>query len=100
MFNQKIMFWITKTYLIAYNFISFFSWLFILYDSSEISKVQSLAMLEIFHSGLGLVKSPILTTIIQISSRMLIVTMLEEIHLKSHFYTLMVVSWGLTEIVR
>jgi Protein tyrosine phosphatase-like protein, PTPLA len=91
---------LAKYYLLAYNLVSCFGWLYVLYDSTWLALVQSLAILEVFHSAIGLVKSSFQTTVMQISSRLFIVFLLEAYHYESSFFSLMLVSWALTEIVR
>jgi len=65
--------------------------------------VQSLAILEIFHSLFRLVNSPVLTTVMQVSSRLFLVwaitpnSALAQNHWSLYF---MVLSWSLVEIPR
>jgi len=65
--------------------------------------VQSMMLLEVLHSLIGLVSSPVVTVAIQVSSRILLVW--------GHLYWvpqcqqhwslfMMVISWGITEVVR
>jgi very-long-chain (3R)-3-hydroxyacyl-CoA dehydratase len=110
----------TKSYLIGYNSVSAFLWgcvlvrLLILYPlvgfkfvSGGVADftrwVQTMALLEVVHSMLGLVKSPIVTTAMQIASRLLlvwgVVYMFPDCAL-SPAYTTMVFAWSVTEVVR
>jgi len=64
---------------------------------------QHLALLEIAHSALGLVSSPLLTTIIQVASRLVVLDVFtypsSSCHDKYSLY-LMVLSWSCVEIPR
>ena len=84
-----------QTYLLIYNAVCFILWttitlrLFLLapllypsghlhgvYDalySPLLTATQSLALLEILHSAIGLVRAPIATTLLQVTSRLLVV---------------------------
>ena len=83
---------LVRTYLIAYNLVSCLLWSYVwflivqhlltaphpiktLYSHIHrpLQLTQSLAALEILHSLLGLVRSPVLTTALQVSSRLFIV---------------------------
>uniref|UniRef100_A0A060T2I4 Very-long-chain (3R)-3-hydroxyacyl-CoA dehydratase n=1 Tax=Blastobotrys adeninivorans TaxID=409370 RepID=A0A060T2I4_BLAAD len=109
-----------KQYLVAYNSLSAFLWLcvlgrliilfplvgskFVAGGLADFTKyVQTLAVLEVVHSVLGLVKSPIVTTVIQISSRLLlvwgVVDLFPEVAQNVAFST-MVLAWSVTEVVR
>ncbi|OJA09863.1 hypothetical protein AZE42_06258, partial [Rhizopogon vesiculosus] len=70
---------------------------------SALAPVQSLAALEIIHVLLGLVRSPLPTTVIQVSSRLILVWGIVErfphIH-SSPLYTTMILAWALTEVPR
>ncbi|KAJ3214800.1 hypothetical protein HDU67_001186 [Dinochytrium kinnereticum] len=64
---------------------------------------QSLAVLEIFHSLFRIVKSPLLTTVMQVSSRLVLVWLvcLPFPTVPQHlYYTTMVTAWGITEVIR
>lgn len=70
---------------------------------STLAPVQSLAALEIFHVLFGLVRSPLPTTIIQVSSRLILVWGIIERFPHTHsspLYTTMVLAWALTEVPR
>lgn len=110
----------TKSYLIAYNSLSAFFWgcilvrLLILFPLvgfkfvsggvADFTKwVQTIALLEVVHSILGLVKSPILTTLMQIASRLLLVWGIVGIFPDVGVfpaYTTMVFAWSVTEVIR
>ncbi|KAG1723612.1 PTPLA-domain-containing protein [Suillus paluster] len=65
--------------------------------------VQSLAALEILHVLLGFVRSPLPTTVIQVSSRLILVWGIVERFPHTHsspIYTTMVLAWALTEVPR
>ncbi|MCJ1296600.1 hypothetical protein MMC34_008166 [Xylographa carneopallida] len=65
---------------------------------------QTLAVLEILHSAFGIVRSPILTTSIQVSSRLLLVWGIVATYPAatgpSPFYTSMLLAWAVTEVIR
>lgn len=65
--------------------------------------VQTLAVLEVLHAALGLVRSSVLTTAMQVASRLLVVwgvvTLFPETA-KTSVYSLMVFAWAVTESVR
>lgn len=88
---------ILKFWLILYNILSAFGWGVVLYRLIDhliisdgnysasykmvgqlLAVVQTCAILEVFHAVIGLVKSSIMTTIIQVSSRLFIVWMILE----------------------
>ncbi|MCJ1442981.1 MAG: hypothetical protein MMC23_003478 [Stictis urceolatum] len=66
--------------------------------------VQTLAVLEIVHSALGLVRSPLSTTFLQVFSRILLVWgIVYPFPLQtspSPFYSSMLIAWSVTEVVR
>ncbi|KAK4053589.1 hypothetical protein OIO90_003828 [Microbotryomycetes sp. JL221] len=75
------------------------------YDSvgDIVKAVQTLALLEIVHSALGLVRSGLLTTLMQLSSRIFVVWYVCPFYpenAQSPFYTSMVLAWSITEIIR
>ncbi|CEH15975.1 Protein tyrosine phosphatase-like protein PTPLA (contains Pro instead of catalytic Arg) [Ceraceosorus bombacis] len=64
---------------------------------------QSLALLEILHAALGLVKSPVVTTTIQVFSRLLLVWGVAERFpgaAANPWFASMVLAWSITECVR
>lgn len=67
--------------------------------------IQSLAVVEIYNSATGLVGSPLLTTVMQVASRLLVVlgvwTLLPEAPGNaSYAYITVHIAWGLAEVVR
>lgn len=113
---------LSKPYLVLFNLLSCASWAYVLYLSlnhlfvekkpSEalfdlvhipLAFAQSLAILEVLHSVVGIVRSPWFTTAMQVASRITLVWGITEPVVESRyhwFYALMVVSWSLTEIPR
>ncbi|MCJ1402291.1 hypothetical protein MMC11_005511 [Xylographa trunciseda] len=110
-----------KQYLTAYNTISALLWLFLLgrvlfllplvgYQNvyagvGQYAKwTQSLAILEIAHSAFKIVRSPLLTTSIQVSSRLLLIWIVvntwPDTAGQSLFYSSMLVAWSVTEVIR
>lgn len=104
-----------SAYLLAYNAISAAGWYYCLCAlylfisdpypqmGMGLSIVQTAALLEIVHAALGLVKTPISTTVMQVSSRLLLVWGIclqfpQVTH--SGFFVSMVTAWSITEIVR
>ncbi|KAL4078417.1 tyrosine phosphatase-like protein [Scleroderma yunnanense] len=68
-----------------------------------VAPVQSLAALEVFHVLFGLVRSPLLTTLLQVTSRLILVWLIVARFPSTHlnpFYTTMVLAWSLTEVLR
>eukprot|EP00127_Corallochytrium_limacisporum_P001223 Clim_evm10s46 gene=Clim_evmTU10s46 len=61
------------------------------------------ALLEIFNAVTGIVKTPFMTTFMQVMSRVGHLSLVEMLFPESHtdpFITLMVASWTLTEVIR
>lgn len=106
-------------YLIAYNVSMFIGWtLFIFSFSSQYLLTKNInltyeksfqylkifqygAVLEIIHIILKLVKSPLMTTIIQVMSRIIIVYILSNVKSSvSIGYILLSFAWGVTEMIR
>lgn len=124
----------TKTYLLAYNTLNLLSWgscvvytallLLSSQSSADISSIftntfsplllatQSLAVLEIVHSVARLVRAPVMTTAMQVASRLLVVWGIMalfggeilgvqgKLQLGDYAYLGCVGAWGITEIVR
>lgn len=70
---------------------------------SALAPVQSLAALEILHVLLGFVRSPLPTTVVQVSSRLILVWGIIERFPHTHsspVYTTMILAWALTEVPR
>ncbi|MCJ1308961.1 hypothetical protein MMC25_002616 [Agyrium rufum] len=111
-------------YLSLYNLVSGLLWLAVLgrvlflvplvgfehvYEGvGEFAKwTQTLMLLEVVHSALGLIRSPLPTALMQVSSRILlvypVVTWHPEIATSSFysiFYSTMLFAWSVTEVVR
>ncbi|ESK96463.1 protein tyrosine phosphatase [Moniliophthora roreri MCA 2997] len=65
--------------------------------------VQSFALLEVVHVLLGWVRSPLVTTVMQVSSRLFLVWGVVERFDETHtnpLFTTMVFAWSLTEVIR
>ncbi|KAF8527767.1 PTPLA-domain-containing protein [Gautieria morchelliformis] len=65
--------------------------------------VQSFAALEVVHSLLGWVRSPVLTTAMQVASRLILVWGIAERFEAARvnpIYTSMILAWSITEIIR
>lgn len=70
---------------------------------SVLAPVQSLAALEVLHVLLGLVRSPLPTTFMQVSSRLILIWAIVARYSSTHpspIYTTMVLAWSLTEVPR
>jgi len=70
---------------------------------SVLAPVQSLAALEVVHVLLGRVKSPLPTTFMQVSSRLILIWAIVPRFSSTHaspIYTTMVLAWSLTEVPR
>jgi len=111
---------VVKIYLVVYNIIQLFGWSAILallvnhylshksVDSVWLSvgpalfAFQNAAVLEVVHAAFGFVRSPVLTTFIQVLSRvgLTLVATYIPIARESIFFSLMVGSWSVTEVVR
>ncbi|KAK9323390.1 tyrosine phosphatase-like protein [Lipomyces orientalis] len=108
-------------YLLEYNVISAFFWgavllrvILILYllgpenvaeGNGDFTKwVQTGALLEVVHSVVGFVRSPVMTTVIQVASRILlvwgVVYLFPESGATTIAYSTMLLSWSVTEIIR
>jgi len=112
---------IVKFYLFLYNLVQFFGWSAILVGlglhfaeggnfatswaaiGNILLVFQNAAVLEIFHVLFGMVKAPPSTTIIQVFSRIFLTSVIAYHFPESREnwgFTSMVVSWGLTEVIR
>ncbi|KAL8865063.1 MAG: hypothetical protein Q9174_007090 [Haloplaca sp. 1 TL-2023] len=112
---------ITKEYLSAYNSVCALLWLSVfgrvvlllpiagyqsIYEAAgDFTKwTQTLAVLEIIHSAAGLVRSPLPTPALQVSSRLLVVwavvNQFPAATTSSPFYASMLIAWSATEVVR
>ncbi|ORZ33147.1 tyrosine phosphatase-like protein, partial [Catenaria anguillulae PL171] len=113
-----------RLYLTVYNLVSFLGWSSILVRAAsavlltgtpvsglyalvgaDLRRVQTLAVFEILHAVLGVVKSPIMTTATQILSRLLIVWI--NLHyvtspvVQHHWaFATLLVAWCTTECIR
>jgi very-long-chain (3R)-3-hydroxyacyl-CoA dehydratase len=114
-----------KGYLVLYNLVSCAGWAIVLVQSlyhllihgsdsyatlypvigDTLRWVQTAALLEILHSLLGLVRSPVGTTVVQVSSRLLLVWGIcypfQVPAVQSHWAFLsMTLAWSITEVIR
>lgn len=111
-----------KRQLVLYNNISAMLWIMVLGNtlfigtllgqplffektSRLLTFIQSLALYEVYNSVVGNVRSPVLTTLMQVSSRLLVVygifTLLPNSPANGHWsYITLNVAWSVTEIVR
>lgn len=67
--------------------------------------IQTFALIEVVHSAVGFVRSPVLTTLSQVSSRLLVVygifQVLPNSPANTHWaYITLSLSWSITEIIR
>lgn len=79
----------------------------LLFDKTSriLTVIQTLALVEVYNSIVGNVRSPVLTTLMQVASRLLVVwgifTLLPDSPANtSAAYITLCVSWSITEIVR
>ncbi|KAJ1982379.1 hypothetical protein H4R34_001727 [Dimargaris verticillata] len=115
---------LARGYLIAYNAASVGAWGWILfrlianmlanggdYRSNyaafgwELTLIQTTMVLDVVHVALGLVRSSVLTTAIQIMSRIIIVWIQCQLFnapmvVESAAFTTMILAWSVTEVVR
>ncbi|KAL8793956.1 MAG: hypothetical protein Q9195_003469 [Heterodermia aff. obscurata] len=108
-------------YLLAYNLVSSILWFAVLArvllliplvgfahvsgGVGEFAKwTQILAVLEVVHSALGLIRSPLPTALLQVLSRLFLVWAIcapyPTATTPSPFYSTMLLAWSLTEVVR
>ncbi|KAM0722563.1 hypothetical protein Q7P37_002004 [Cladosporium fusiforme] len=109
-------------YLTAYNLVSAALWLQIFYRvllilavggtwedvfagaDGLVRNVQSIAVLEIVHAVFGIVRAPILTTLMQVASRFLLVWGIAYFFPAttsvSSAFTTMLLAWSTTEVIR
>ncbi|CCC67507.1 hypothetical protein NCAS_0A09490 [Naumovozyma castellii] len=105
-----------------YNLLSACGWGYILYNvitvfpmvgqpqffeqtKDTVTIVQCFAIIEIVNSLLGIVRSPIVTTVAQVASRLLVVVGIfqylpEAPGTESYAYITLLLAWSITEIVR
>ncbi|EMR10322.1 hypothetical protein PNEG_01578 [Pneumocystis murina B123] len=114
--NKKLL-----NYLFLYNIFSCFGWISIFLYTFFIQKnslidyhykqlifllkyVQTFSVLEIVNACFGITSSPVFTTILQVSSRLLlcwgILNLYPSIVLKTTAFFSMIYAWSITEIVR
>ncbi|KAI8372749.1 tyrosine phosphatase-like protein [Radiomyces spectabilis] len=113
---------LVQWYLLSYNQVSFLGWFWILFLTVSqlvisggnfasvfdvvwpwLSVVQTAAIFEVIHAALGWVRAPLLTTTLQVISRLFLVWgvnyMFPAIH--THWsFTTMVTAWSIAECVR
>ncbi|KAJ3151353.1 hypothetical protein HDU89_002192 [Geranomyces variabilis] len=111
-------------YLAVYNLGSAFAWFYVLFHlvqylvrshgdysralgscAEPLLKIQTLAVLEIVHSATGIVKTPLVTTVIQVFSRLLLVwgvlVPFAVPEVRGHWaVSTMIGAWCVAEIVR
>eukprot|EP00871_Galdieria_phlegrea_P003823 jgi/Galph1/4441/GphlegSOOS_G3115.1 len=110
-----------QSYLFLYNFVSALGWTYIISRVCKLAVIgygventysviaqpivlwQSLQALEIVHASLGIVRSSVLTTFIQIASRLVVllavIYRVPEVQ-RSIFFTTLTVAWSLAEVAR
>ncbi|KAL6076165.1 Very-long-chain (3R)-3-hydroxyacyl-CoA dehydratase [Balamuthia mandrillaris] len=115
-----------EAYIVTYNLVQFCGWLWVLwsleyqffikdggfadaprplwsYVALPLQIFQTLAVLEVFHSMLGIVRTPVATTLIQVTSRVFLVWGIAQWvpTAQNHLMlAIMVASWSVTEVVR
>ncbi|CEJ89402.1 hypothetical protein VHEMI05246 [[Torrubiella] hemipterigena] len=109
-----------SAYLVVYNALSAAAWSIVLYKTAltwytsghqevffEVGEwtkwTQTAAALEILHSLLGVVRSPVLTTVMQVSSRFLLVWGIVHPYpfvSAAPTYSSMLIAWSVTEVIR
>ncbi|KAF2681581.1 PTPLA-domain-containing protein [Lentithecium fluviatile CBS 122367] len=76
------------------------------YEASEryTRLTQTLAVMEVVHSFIGVVRAPVLTTLMQVASRLLLVWGIAynfpQTTKNSPAYTTMLLAWSVTEVIR
>jgi len=107
---------VKKVYLFLYNSFQWYGWLAILtdrvfnYDRPDLDAIatgflyffQSLAIMELIHSILGIVRANPVTTFVQVVSRLQLILVhfyIEEARVSQGMIP-MVFAWGLVEVVR
>jgi very-long-chain (3R)-3-hydroxyacyl-CoA dehydratase len=115
---------IINGYLILFNWASFFGWGYVLVEvvkklietnfdvtkvypivGQELIYVQTLALFEVVHALIGLVRTPIGTTVMQVASRILltwgILHLFPYPQVRQHLaFTTMTIAWSITEVIR
>lgn len=111
----------SQLYLFGYNTVQIFGWAFILYRTilglsagltwpqlyetveTPLKIFQTAAILEVFHSLFGLVRSPFGTTLMQVTSRVTLVWPVLHTCAVSRFsmgVPMLLVAWSVTEVIR
>jgi len=111
---------LAKSYLVLYNFVHTAGWGFILYKLAHhyathqpystvwadvgpaVILFQYAAALEIVHSLIGIVRTPVTTTLVQVFSRVALVAITSHVpEAQRHWVlSLMLFSWAITEVIR
>ncbi|KAL6858389.1 tyrosine phosphatase-like protein [Trichoderma novae-zelandiae] len=112
---------VKNAYLIVYNALSAVAWGLVLQSTvltlfesgpsivylttGEFTKwTQTAAAMEIIHSLFGIVRAPLLTTLMQVSSRFLLVWGVLHLYpylaIESPTYSSMLIAWSVTEVIR
>lgn len=111
-----------KNYLKAYNLLLAIGWLVFLVDSVAhdfvlnsfslwvLNVCQLAALLEVGHAGLGWVKTPFVTSLVQVFSRVFVLYWINVLHVLPpeelievagiNGIAMVSVAWGITEVVR
>ncbi|CAO3633574.1 unnamed protein product [Mucor fragilis] len=109
-------------YLLSYNQVSTMGWCWILFITvahlytnegdytgvfdvvwPALSYVQTAALFEVLHSLLGWVRAPLMTTAMQVASRLFLVWAVNDVvpEIHTHWsFTTMVIAWSIAECVR
>jgi len=115
---------ISQVYLMLYNFVQILGWSYIGFKfvnygikkgewdnttyyeecGQSLKLFQTLAALEILHSAIGIVRSPLMTTIVQIFSRVFVVWGICEfipgVKTGTIGVPIFIVAWTVTEVIR
>lgn len=109
---------ITKAYLFLYNVVAMVGWAYVLYITVKhyldggkphelypkieywLKIAQTLALLEVVHSILGLVSSPVGSTVMQVASRIYILWGVLNLEGDAHYTVILVVFCLYTKIIK
>merc|ERR1711879_534351 len=111
---------VSSVYLIFYNLLQTLGWSCILYNvainyvneegpeqvwpkvATLLILFQNLAILEVLHCIVGIVRAPVVTTFIQVLSRVAVTYVCMEIppSREGYIFSLLMISWSVIEIVR
>jgi len=117
---------LATSYVVLYNVVQVFGWSFILFrlgqfyaDGNSPDRLvtkplydylrlpllifQTAALLEVVHAMVGLVRSPVMTTLMQVASRIVLtwgIANAVPVAQNHYFLTSMVAAWGVTEVIR